>query len=116
MRSCCVFDSPRLSLPLLAVYFLPYRLYRLPSLQLLLPRSGGQIPCALPLVREKKWYSTHEYSPQGEWDRGAEQMMVTFAESKHPVFRSTSPSSRGVLKSKGGGKLSMYLRSSLRYM
>ena len=34
--------------------------------------------------------------------------MVTFAESRHPVFRSTSPSSRGVLKSKGGGKLSIH--------
>ena len=32
---------------------------------------------------EKKWYSTHEYSPQTEWDRIAEQMMLTFAESKH---------------------------------
>ena len=30
------------------------------------------------------------------------------AESKHPVFRSTSPLSRGVLKSKGGGKLSTH--------
>ena len=54
---------------------------------------------------EKKWYSTDEYSPQGEWDRIAEQMMLTFAESKHPVFRATSPLSRGALKSKGGGKL-----------
>ena len=34
--------------------------------------------------------------------------MLTFAESKHPVFRSTSPLSRGVLKSKGGGKLSIH--------
>ena len=34
--------------------------------------------------------------------------MVTFAESGHPVFRATSPSSRGVLKSKGGGKLSIH--------
>ena len=32
--------------------------------------------------------------------------MLTFAESEHPIFRSTSPLSRGVLKSKGGGKLS----------
>ena len=56
---------------------------------------------------EKKWYSTSEDSPQGEWDRIAEQMMLTFAESKHPVFRSTSPLSRGVFKSKGGGKLSI---------
>ena len=54
---------------------------------------------------EKKWYSTSEDSPQGEWDRIAEQMMLTFAESKHPVFRATSPVSRGTLKSKGGGKL-----------
>ena len=44
---------------------------------------------------------------KGEWDRVAEQMMLTFAESKHPIFRSTIPLSRGVLKSKGGGKLSI---------
>ena len=57
---------------------------------------------------EKKWKSTHECDPQGEWDRIAEQMMLTFAESKHPVFRSTSPLSREVLKSKGGGQLSIH--------
>ena len=34
--------------------------------------------------------------------------MLTFAESGHPVFRATSPLSRGVLKSKGGGKLSVH--------
>ena len=34
--------------------------------------------------------------------------MLTCAESKHPIFRSTSPLSRGVLKSKGGGKLSIH--------
>ena len=45
-----------------------------------------------------------EDSPQGEWDRIAEQMMFTLAESKQ-VFRSTSPLSRGVLKSKGGRKI-----------
>ena len=57
---------------------------------------------------EKKWYATHEYKPQGEWDRVAEQMMINFAESGHPVFRATSPLSRGTLKSKGGGKLSIH--------
>ena len=57
---------------------------------------------------EKKWYSISEDSPQGEWDKIAEQMMLTFAESKYPVFRSTSPLTRGVLKSKGGGKLSIH--------
>ena len=34
--------------------------------------------------------------------------MLTFAESGHPVFRATSPLSRGVLKSKDGGKLSIH--------
>ena len=38
----------------------------------------------------------------------AEKMMLTFAERTHPVFRSTSPLSRGVLRSKGGGKLSIH--------
>ena len=51
MRSCCVFDSARLSLPLLAVYFPSHHLIHLLSLQLLLPRCGGQIPCVLPLMR-----------------------------------------------------------------
>ena len=35
-------------------------------------------------------------------------MMTTFSESGHPVFRSTSPLSRGALKSEGGGKLSIH--------
>ena len=35
-------------------------------------------------------------------------MMIKFGGSGHPVFRATSPLSRGTLKSKGGGKLSMY--------
>ena len=34
--------------------------------------------------------------------------MLTFAESTHPVFRSTSPLSRGMLKSKGGGTVSIH--------
>ena len=35
-------------------------------------------------------------------------MMIKFSGSGHPVFRSTCPLSRGVLKSKGGGKLSIH--------
>ena len=34
--------------------------------------------------------------------------MLEFAESGHPVFRATSPLSRGRLKSKGHGKLSIH--------
>ena len=44
-------------------------------------------------------------------ENGAESlklMMIKFSESGHPVFRATSPLSRGVLKNKGGGKLSIY--------
>ena len=35
-------------------------------------------------------------------------MMFKFADSGHPVCRATSPLSRGQLKSKGGGKLSIH--------
>ena len=56
---------------------------------------------------EKKWYSTYIDRPRGEWARVAESMMIRFGESGHPVFRATSPLSRGTLKSKGGVKLSM---------
>ena len=38
----------------------------------------------------------------------AEKMILEFGESGHPVFRPTSPLSRGQLKSKGGGKLSIH--------
>ena len=59
--------------------------------------SPGKWPF-LGLGSEKKWYSTHIDRPQEEWDRVAEQMMIKFAESGHPVFRSMSPLSRGTLK------------------
>ena len=57
---------------------------------------------------DKKWYSTYNERPQREWDRVAELMMIRFGESGHPVFRATSPLSRGTLKSKEGGKLPMH--------
>ena len=61
-----------------------------------------------PFLYLRKWYSISDDSPQGEWEKMAEEMMVILAESEHPVFRATSPLSRGVLKSKGGGKLSIH--------
>ena len=45
---------------------------------------------------EKSGLLSVEISPQGEWDKIAERMMLTFAGSTHPLFRS---------KRKGGGKL-----------
>ena len=56
---------------------------------------------------EKKWYPS-ENSPQGAWDHVAEEMLLKFAESGHPIFRSTTPLSRGKLKSKGKGKVSIH--------
>ena len=56
---------------------------------------------------EKKRYSA-ENSPQGAWDNIAEEMLLEFAESGHPSFRATTPLSRGQLKSKGHGKLSIH--------
>ena len=46
---------------------------------------------------EKKWYSTHDSKPQGEWHRVAELMMIKFGASGHPVLRATSPLSRATL-------------------
>ena len=40
----------------------------------------------LGLGSEKKWYSISADSPQGEWDRVAELMMIKFGESGHPFF------------------------------
>ena len=51
---------------------------------------------------EKKWYCISEDSPQGVWDSIAERM-VEFAES----------GSRGQLKSKGHGKLSIHYAADL---
>ena len=62
---------------------------------------------------EKKWYSIGEDSPQGEWHKMAEKMMVTLAENGHPILWATSPLSRGVLKSRGGGKLSIHCCADL---
>ena len=52
---------------------------------------------------EKKWYSMEEISPQGIWDHIAEKMLLEFAESTCPIFRATTPLSRGQLRSKGHG-------------
>ena len=52
---------------------------------------------------EKKWYSMEEDGPQGTWDHIAEKMLLEFAESTCPIFRATTPLSRGKLRSTGHG-------------
>ena len=65
------------------------------------------------LGSEKKWDSISEDSSQGEWDNMPERMMLEFAESGHPIFRATTPLSRGRLKTKRHGKLSIHYCADL---
>ena len=58
---------------------------------------------------EKKWSSMEENSPQGIGDHIADKMLLEFAESGHPIFRATTPLSRGNLKNKGHEKKSIHL-------
>ena len=66
------------------------------------------------LGSEKKWYCISEDSSQGVWDNMAERMLLELAESGCPIFHATSPLSRGRLKSKGHGKLSMHYAADLK--
>ena len=50
---------------------------------------------------EQKWYSGEENSLQGAWDHIADEMLLEFA--------ATTPLSKGTLKSKGHGKLSIHV-------
>ena len=65
------------------------------------------------MLNEKKWHFISEDSPQGEWDNMAERMLLEFVESGCPIFRATTPLSRGQLKSKGHGKLSIHCAADL---
>ena len=47
------------------------------------------------------------------WDTMAERMLLEFAESGCPIFCAASPLSRGQLKSKGHGKLSIHCAADL---
>ena len=60
------------------------------------------------VLRSSGTLSKRAGSPQGIWDKIAERMLLEFAESGCPIFRATTPLSRGQLKSKGHGKLSIH--------
>ena len=51
---------------------------------------------------------------KGIWDKLAEKMLLEFAESTCPIFRTTTPLSRGQLRSKGHGKLSIHFAADHR--
>ena len=57
---------------------------------------------------KKKWYSISKDNPQGIWDYFEEKMLVEFADNGCPIFRAMTPLSRGQLKSKRHGKLSIH--------
>ena len=63
--------------------------------------KGVQVP-------RRKWYSMEENSSQRIWDHVAGKMLLEYAESGCPIFRATTPLSRGKLRNKRHGKLSMH--------
>ena len=56
----------------------------------------------LGLGDEKKWYGTLPCTLEGKWDSTATQMVERFQDTGHPVFKSSSALSRGLLKKKNG--------------
>ena len=71
-------------------------------------RFGKGQKSLIGLGSEKKWSSIKEDSPHGILDNLEEKMLLEFAESGCQIFRATTPLSRGQLKSKGHGKLSIH--------
>ena len=67
----------------------------------------------LVLVQRKSGILSVKIVHKVKWDRIPEKMMLESGESRHPVFRAMSPLSRGHLKSKGGGKLSIHYAADL---
>ena len=51
---------------------------------------------------EEQWYGSSSYDQQGEWDSTADKMVQRFKETGHPVFKSISALSRGILKEMKG--------------
>ena len=49
---------------------------------------------------EKKWYGTLPCTLEGKWDSTATRMVERFKDTGHPVFKSISALSRGILKRK----------------
>ena len=49
----------------------------------------------LGLGSEKRWYGTYSDKPDGSCDQVAEQMMLNFSVSGHPIFRASSAFERG---------------------
>ena len=72
----------------------------------------GQYGHSLVLVLKRSGTLSKKTVHKEIWDNMAERMMLEFTESGHPIFRATSPLSRGQLKSKGHGKLSFHFATN----
>ena len=59
----------------------------------------------------RKCCGTHTYKPNGKWGRVAEDMMIIFSESGHPIFSGSSALEQGALRSKRKGNLSIHFCS-----
>ena len=60
---------------------------------------------------EKKWYGTYSDDPDGSRDKIAQQMMVNFSESSHPIFRASSAFERRELTSCFSARLFLQISS-----
>ena len=88
--------------------------WRMPNSFLCMQRDLEKEKCSfIGLGSEKKWFCISDDSPQRVWDNMAERKFLEFAESMCPFFRVASPLSRGRLKSKGHGKLSIHYAADL---
>ena len=63
---------------------------------------------------QKKWYGTFSDKPDVDWNKTADQTMLNFADSDHPIFRATSALERGESRSKEHGKKSTQLNDNER--
>ena len=59
---------------------------------------------------EKKWYGTFSDKPDVVCDKTAEDMMLEFADTIHPIFRASCALERGELRSEGGGKKTIHFQ------
>ena len=57
---------------------------------------------------EEKWCGTYTDKPDGSWNRMAEEMMLNFSGSGHPILCVSSAFERGELRSKGGGNKTIH--------
>ena len=81
-----------------------------------LPNCACKFPCGrwsfLGPGSGVRRYGTYSDKLDGVWDKTAQQMMMNFAKTSHPIFRLSIVFERGKLRSKGKGKKSVHFNGS----